>query len=334
VCDIDRKTEQETPPLSSSAPDTARSDHAPAPRAPENTIRPGDMVILFTEDGRRIPARAGEGKKGTHFGEVSMASVVGLPYGHAVHTNLERPVYVLPMTLQDHILSLKRRTQIIYPKDIGTILVKLGVGHGSRVLECGTGSGSLTTALAWAVGPSGMVYSYEREAAFSERAAYNLRRAGMMERVVLKVRDLEVEGVDERNVDAGFLDVREPPRVLDRMTEALAPGAVLGVLVPTTNQVSQLLDAFTQAPYVDIEVLETFVRQYKVNAQRLRPEDRMIGHTGYLVFARRIVPAEDFKPVPRRRANQVAKALARLRREQAQRRQDMERTDDHDIAGS
>ncbi len=301
--------------MSSDSRVPAESSREPAGSGP--VVREGDMVILFGEDGRRIAARAGEGRKGTHFGEVDMATVVGVLYGRAIETNLGRPVYVLPMTLQDHIQALKRRTQIIYPKDLGTILVKLGIGNGSRVLECGTGSGALTTALAWMVGPAGRVYTYEREAAFSERAAYNLRRSRLIDRVELKIRDLETAGVDECDVDAVFLDVREPPAILEVVTRALVPGGVLGVLVPTANQVSQVIEALQGAPYVDVEVLETFERKYKVNAQRLRPEDRMIGHTGYLLFARRVIPAENFRPVLRHRANQVAKALARLRRQQA-----------------
>ncbi len=209
-----------SPPQESSQsarPDVATADHA---------VQAGDLVVLLGEDGRRIPARAGEGRKGTHFGEVDMAAVVGTPFGTAVRTNLGRPVYVLPMTLHDHILALKRRTQIIYQKDLGTILVKLGIGPGSRVLECGTGSGSLTTALAWMVGPTGKVYSYEREAAFSQRAAYNLRRSRLSDRVVFKVRDLETQPVDEKGVDAVFLDVREPPAVLEVVTEPLCPGGI------------------------------------------------------------------------------------------------------------
>jgi tRNA (adenine57-N1/adenine58-N1)-methyltransferase len=279
-------------------------------------IQDGDLVMMLLEDGKRLTVKAGQGRRGTHFGDVNLQALVGMEFGRATHTNTGSPVYLLRLSLQDHIMSLKRITQIIYPKDIGTILLKLGIGQGSRVLECGTGSGALTMSMAWMVGPTGKIYSYEREKPHMERARYNLARVNLLDRVELKQRDMADGSFDEVGVDAAFLDVREPPDVLPKVTRCLSPGGVLGFLVPTANQVSDVLRALETAPYCDTEVMETLFRKYKVNANRFRPEDRMIGHTGYLIFTRRIVPLPDYSPnIPRARVkpgkeNKGVEALA------------------------
>jgi len=182
-------------------------------------------------------------------------------------------------------MNVKRITQIIYPKEIGHILLKLSVGPGSRIIEAGTGSGGLTLALAYMVRPTGRVYSYEERPEMSRAAARNLERGGLAEYVELKVRDIGL-GFDERDVDALFLDVREPWMYLSQAREALAIGGFFGSLVPTTNQVQDLLQHLEYHRFSDIEVLEVLVRSYKPVPERLRPAARMIAHTGFLIFAR------------------------------------------------
>ena len=169
---------------------------------------------------------------------------------------------------------------------MGYILVRAGVVPGSVVVESGSGSGASTLMFAFAVGDSGHVFSYERRPEFSELAKRNLEQAGLAHRVTFKLKDI-AEGFDERDADVVFLDVREPWLYMRQAMEALASGGTLVVLVPTTNQVSETLRAMQSFPLVDIEVSEILLRHYKPNPDRLRPEDRMVAHTAFLIFARK-----------------------------------------------
>jgi tRNA (adenine57-N1/adenine58-N1)-methyltransferase len=179
----------------------------------------------------------------------------------------------------------------MYPKDIGFILVTMGIGPGMHVLEAGTGSGSLTTALAFNVGSEGSVVTYETRPEMQRLAQKNLERVGLASRVIFKMRDI-IEGFDETDMDALFLDVPNPYDYLAQARAALIPGGYFGSILPTTNQVSLLLVALKREGFGFIDVCEMILRYYKPVPERLRPTDRMVAHTGYLIFARSV--AEDF----------------------------------------
>jgi tRNA (adenine57-N1/adenine58-N1)-methyltransferase len=197
------------------------------------------------------------------------------------------PFVLLQPSLADILIETRRNTQIMYPKDIGFILISMDIGPGKHVLEAGTGSGSFTTALAFAVGPQGLVTTYESRPEFQYLAQKNLDRLGLAERVDFKLRDIG-QGFDERNVDAVFLDLPNPQDYLQHTRLALKPGGYFGSILPTTNQVSILLIALRRADFAFIEVCELILRYYKAHADRLRPTDRMVAHTGYLIFARSV----------------------------------------------
>ena len=194
---------------------------------------------------------------------------------------------MLEPSLRDILLHTKRQSQIIYPKEIGYILLRLSIGPGARVVECGTGSGALTTAFAWAVGSTGTVYSYDRREDMLELATRNLERVGLREVVELKHVDIEA-GFAEQGVRSVFLDLPHAHRYLRQAREALADGGTLGLILPTANQVSRVLSDLDRASFGLPEVCEILLRFYKPNPQRLRPADRMVGHTGYLLFARAV----------------------------------------------
>jgi tRNA (adenine57-N1/adenine58-N1)-methyltransferase len=228
----------------------------------------------------------------THRGILQHDDLIGKPWGTQVFSHIGAPFFLLQPSLAHLITELPRTTQILYPKDIGFILVTMGIGPGQTVMEAGTGSGSMTTALAFTVGPQGRVISYEVKPDVQNLARKNLTRFGLDSRVDFKLRDIG-QGFDETDVDAFFLDVPNPYDYTAQVRAALKPGGYLCCLIPTFNQVEKTLLALRQTRFAFVEVCELLLRYYKTEPARIRPTDRMVAHTGFLVFARRVEPGED-----------------------------------------
>lgn len=228
----------------------------------------------------------------THRGVLKHDDLIGLPWGTQVFSHLGAPFFLLQPSIADLLLDLKRNTQILYPKDLGFILLTMSIGPGQRVLEAGTGSGSMTVALAYAVGAEGHVVSYEQREEMQKLARKNISRTGLASRVDFKLRDIQ-EGFDETDADAFFLDVPNPYDYIAQVRAALKPGGYFGCIVPTVNQAEILLRALRRHKFAFIEMCEVMLRYYKPEPDRLRPTDRMVAHTGFLVFGRRIEPSED-----------------------------------------
>ncbi len=255
--------------------------------------QPGDLALLVGLRHKHflVTLQPG-GELHTHRGFLRHDDLIGKPWGSQVFSHQGSPFFLLQPSLADILTDLPRNTQIMYPKDIGFILTSMSIGPGQTVVEAGTGSGSMTIALAYAVGPQGRVITYEKRPEFSALARKNLERLGLQERVQFKVRDLR-EGCDETNVDAFFLDLPNPWEYMAQVRAALKPGGFFCNLVPTFNQVENLLRVLRQTHFAFIEVCEILLRYYKPEPSRLRPTDRMVAHTGYLIFARRIEPCEE-----------------------------------------
>ncbi len=252
----------------------------------------GDLVLLINERDRRyFIRRLVPGQQLiTHHGVLAHDELIGQPLGACVYTHLGIPYYLLRPTTEELVRHLRRRSQIIFPKDAGYIILRLGVAPGSVVVEAGTGSGGLCLALATMVGDDGHVYSYDERSAMLEIAAENLQRVGLAHRVTFKQRDVS-QGFDEVDADALFLDLRRPWELLDQARAALRGGGVLGCLVPTANQLVTLLESLEAHPAFGlVEAEELLLRPYKTLPARVRPEDRIVGHTGYLIFARALIP--------------------------------------------
>ena len=279
----------------------------------------GSLVLLVTPKGKRYIKRLVSGEAWhSQDGIVTAEAVAALNFGDTVTTSMGRPIQVQDVTLQDLLKGIKRQTQIIYPKDVAYICMRLGAGPGRTICEAGCGSGGLTLALSWFCGPTGRVISHDAREEFAKLARRNLDWAGVGENVEINVRDV-AEGFCAANADALFLDVRTPWDYLDNAVKAIRPGAMLGFLLPTAIQVGELLKGLERGPFDNIEVQELLLRDWKPLADRLRPNDRMIAHTGFLVFCRhqiRCKAFDDLRPKGTRERKQQQALEERLAQEQ------------------
>jgi len=248
-------------------------------------IKEGETVHL-TDNKISFFIKVKKGEQfGTHKGTINHDEILKRDYGDYIETHKGHKFQILKPTLYDIIMyGIKRRTQIIYPKDSAYITLKLGLTSGMKVLESGIGSAALTIVMANALYPKGKIYAYEKEEKHIETAKQNLEFAGFSEMVEIFHKDLSQ--VEEKDFDAAFIDVREPWHHIPKIKEVLKKGAPVGFLVPTVNQIIQLLEALKENNFIQIETLEILLRNYKSVPDRLRPEDRMVAHTGYLIFAK------------------------------------------------
>lgn len=245
----------------------------------------GDLVFIWSPaKGDSFLVRLSPGStQGSHLGQMKHDDMIGMQYGDIIYTNKGEPFFILKPSVGEYTRRIKRQTQVIFPKDSGFIIQHLNFGPGSTVVECGTGSGGLTSVFAHFVGDNGRVVTYDRREEFSKLAESNTERWGVRDRVVFKVRDMR-DGFDERDADAVFLDVQNPWDFIGIAHDALAWGHHLGILVPTFNQVEKTLIAMNDHHFVDIQVLELLMRYLKTDPRRLRPDDTMTAHTGFLIF--------------------------------------------------
>ncbi len=249
----------------------------------------GDLIQLVSPTNKTFIFRLEPGNQlQTHRGVLNHDDLIGMLWGSQVQTHKGNIYYLLQPGLGDLLLETRRNTQIMYPKDIGFILVTMGIGPGSLVVEAGSGSGALTTALAWAVGSEGHVYSYDMREEMQNLAKKNLENVGLINRVTFKIRNIEA-GFDEIGVDALFLDIQNSYDFIPQSRQALISGGHFGAILPTMNQVSRMLTSLNRNNFTFIDACEIMLRYFKPVPDRLRPTDRMVAHTGYLIFARPVI---------------------------------------------
>lgn len=225
-----------------------------------------------------------------HRGVVAHSDLIGAEEGSWVDSSGGGRLLVLRPRLADFILKMKRGAQVVYPKDIGPILVYADIGPGMTVLEAGSGSGALTAALARAVGPEGKLVSVERRQDHAGHAQRTLERffGSVPAHVDLRVGDVE-EVVGEVKPERLVLDLPEPWHAAEAAAEHQPAGGVLCAYLPTVPQVQTLVETLRHRDrFAEVEVREFLFRDWNVSGRSVRPEHSMVGHTGFLVFARRV----------------------------------------------
>lgn len=223
----------------------------------------------------------------THKGYIKFDDIIGKPYGTTHKTSLGTDITILKPTLTDYIMKSARNTQILYPKDAALIIMFSSIGPGSKVVESGTGTGALTTAIAHYVKPTGKVYSYDIRPESQKTAEKNLKRSGHIDHVELKLKDV-VQGIDERDVDAVILDLAVPWLVVPHAYEALKPSGTMVSFSPTIDQVVKTVEALREHNFLNIETFECIMRGMQIERGKTRPQTLMTGHTGYITHARKV----------------------------------------------
>jgi tRNA (adenine57-N1/adenine58-N1)-methyltransferase len=259
----------------------------------------GELVFLHDKAGRRYRVVLKQGASySTHAGALAHDDLIGQPEGTIVSTNLGKRMLALRPTFAERVIERKRRAQPIYPKDIGAILVRTDVSPGDFVLEAGTGTAALTMAALRAVGAGGRVVSYELREDFHTAAVAAVEEVlgEVPPNLELKVGDA-YEAICERGADRVLLDLPEPWRALPWVREALRPGGIVFAHCPNASQVQRWADGLREAGgFGLIETVELLERPWTVRGRSLRPSHRMVAHTGFLCFARRLAEDELFEP--------------------------------------
>ena len=264
--------------------------HANATRSP--VFREGDSALLIDRKGRRYMVRLEQsGEFHTHIGHVSHDELLGQDEGAWLLTSKGHYLLAVKPTMADFTLEMPRIATVVYPKDLGAILVYGDIFPGARVLEAGTGSGALTAALLRAVGPTGSVASYDVRADMLERARSNVESLfSDTSNLSLNLGDVG-EGFSEEGLDRIVLDLPEPWHVAPHAEERLLPGGIFLSFLPTILQVHQLTQELRERRTFDlIETFEVMQRGWTVGQRNVRPDHRMVAHTGFITTARRCSP--------------------------------------------
>ncbi len=261
---------------------------ADVPEVPDAAlVGEGDLVLLLDSKGRRYLVTLESGREfHSHAGYIPHDDIIGAPDGATVKSTRGGEYVVLRPTLSDFVLKMPRGAQVIYPKDLGPLLMIADISPGVRVLESGVGSGALSMAMLRA---GADIVGYELREDFANRARGNVERflgPEMAARYRVELRDC-YEGIDERNVDRVVLDLPEPWQVVPHAVEALRPGGIIVAYSPSVVQVMQFREALERHDFLLPETLEVMNRGWHVEGAAVRPDHRMVAHTGFLTSARR-----------------------------------------------
>ena len=224
----------------------------------------------------------------THIGVIKHSDAIGKEYGSRLITNKDKYVYVLKPTMFDYVMKIQHGTQIVYPKDIGYIIARAGIGDGQKILEIGTGSGSLTSFVASVVKPRGHVYTFDVDENFMKIAEKNIKKAGMSKYVTQHNLDLKTaKKMPLSDMDVALIDLGDPWVVIPQVRKMLKGSGSIFAICPTMNQLEKLTMALVENEFTDIESTEHIIRTTEAREGKTRHSFQGIGHTTYLCFARK-----------------------------------------------
>jgi tRNA (adenine57-N1/adenine58-N1)-methyltransferase catalytic subunit len=250
----------------------------------------GVYVLFFYQANKNWLTKIEKSKKlHTHIGIIDFDQILGLEFGSSIITSKQKRVYLMQPTIYDFVMKSERKTQIVYPKDLGYIAIRTGLKSGSNVLEIGTGSASLTTFFASLVEPSGHVFTYDVNEEFMEIACKNLKKSGMEKNVSMFKRDIMKEGLQLTDIDIAIIDLGDPWNVLQIVHKCLNNSGSVAIICPTMNQLEKTSKHMNEVGFTDIESSELMIRNIEAREGKTRPSMRMIGHTTYLLFGRKVV---------------------------------------------
>lgn len=220
-------------------------------------------------------------------GIISEEDIGKAEVGETLMTHLNKKFKVIKPNVNDFIDLMDRRCSILIQKDIGTVIAKTGLGSGNKVVDAGTGAGAIVLNFGNIVGKTGRVYSYEIREDFAEVAKKNVKEFGLDNIIKIKNKDIK-NGIDEEKVDLVFLDLTQPYEIFEEVYKSLNLGGYLVVYAPYIDQIETSYRIAKKLGFSDLTIIETLERELEVRNQGTRPKTRMVGHSGYLMFARKL----------------------------------------------
>ncbi|WP_224425072.1 tRNA (adenine-N1)-methyltransferase [Methanobrevibacter sp. TMH8] len=244
------------------------------------------MIIIMDERGKKYLIDQ-KSEFQSDLGIISQEDIAKAEVGQSLITHLDKEFKVIKPNVNDFIDLMDRRCSILIQKDIGTVVAKTGLGSGSRVVDAGTGAGAIALNFGNIVGREGNVYSYEIREDFAEVAKKNIVSFGLDNIIEIKNKDIKT-GIDEEKIDLVFLDLTKPYEIFENVYECLNLGGYLAVYAPYIDQIETSYRVAKKLGFNDLSIIETLEREIEVRTQGTRPKTRMVGHSGYLMFGRKL----------------------------------------------
>ena len=224
----------------------------------------------------------------THIGVLKHSDAIGKEYGSRLISNKDKYVYLLKPTMYDYVMKIQHGTQIVYPKDLGYIVARAGIESGQKILEIGTGSGSLTSFVASIVKPRGHVHTFDVDEKFMQIAEKNIKKAGMSKYVTQYNLDLKTaKKMPLKDIDVALIDLGDPWLVIPQVRKMLKGSGAIFAICPTMNQLEKLTASLVENEFTDIESTEHILRTIEAREGKTRHSFQGIGHTTYLCYARK-----------------------------------------------